>query len=198
MAVKVVAPQTEPAYLVERTPAQETLRRCLTDESVKCAFLAKQRLRGSKRVLAIVAKHSRDGERMPSLPRPVRDAIRSAITYGQLAFCVLLDQRGNRSHADALLAMPITLASGDVWGALVTVGRSPSTQIRSIPLVRELTEQLAETLSNFQLDHALPTQWQRRRFISRLTRCPCPRTARAPLRRSVRSRRANTVLRRWA
>jgi len=157
MAVNIAAPQTEPAYLVERISVQETLRRCLTDESVKCAFLAKQRLRGSKKVLAIVAKHPRNGEQMPSLPRPVRDAIRSAITYGQLAFCVLLDQRGSRHHADALLAMPITLASGDVWGALVTVGRSPSTQIRSIPLLRELTEQLAEMLSNFQLDHALPS-----------------------------------------
>jgi signal transduction histidine kinase len=156
MAVNIAAPQTEPAYLVERIPVQETLRRCLTDESVKCAFLAKQRLRGSKKVLAIVAKHPRDGEQMPSLPRPVRDAIRSAITYGQLAFCVLLDQHGNRHHADALLAMPITLVSGEVWGALVTVGRSPSTQIRSIPLVRELAEQLAHILSDFQLEHALP------------------------------------------
>jgi K+-sensing histidine kinase KdpD len=160
MAVNVVvAPRTKPARLVEpKEAAQETLRRCLTDKSIDCAFLAKLRLRGSKTVLAIVARHPRDGERMPSLTRSMRNTIRSAIAYGQPVFSVWRRQLSHRRHTDVLLASPVMLTSGGVWGALVTAGRSSSMQMRCSTFVRDLAGQLAETFSKSQLDRALPTQ----------------------------------------
>jgi K+-sensing histidine kinase KdpD len=163
MAVNVVAPQTNSGQWVEppvepMETAQETLCKCLTDVSIDCAFLAKLRPRGNKTVLAIVAKRPREGKRMPSLTRSIRDAIRCVIAQGYPAFCVWQGRHSRWRHASALLAIPVTLSSGGVWGALVTVGRSPSMQIHTVTLVQELAGQLAKALSTSQLDCALPIQ----------------------------------------
>jgi hypothetical protein len=200
MAVNVMAPQIKPVEPVEpMEAAQETLRRCLTDVSIECAFLAKLRPRGNKTVLAVVAKRPREGRRMPSLTQAMRDAIRSAIAYGQPVFCVWQGRHSQWRHANALLAIPVMLPSGGAWGALVTVGRSPSMHMCTMTFARELAGQLAETLSKSQLGRAQPIQqsWRRRSSICRLARRPCARTARASLRRGVRARRAHTFLRRW-
>ena len=163
MAVNVVTPQIRPVQLVEppvepMEAVQETLRRCLTDVSIECAFLAKLRPRGNKTVLAVVAKRPREGIRLPSLTQSMRDAIRNAIAYGQPVFCVWQGQHSQWRHANALLAIPVMLSSAGAWGALVTVGRSPSMHMHTMTFVRELAGQLAETLSTSQLGCALPVQ----------------------------------------
>jgi K+-sensing histidine kinase KdpD len=147
-----VLAQHQPLQPSETRPTtRSVLARCVASTSLEWAFLVTPARRRGSGTPSILAHYPDDASQVLPFSGPVRGMIQEAI---DAAYTVTVSRSVARRQqewpkgglVEALIATPVVLSTGQVWGALVALGHNAAISPGTVGVLEQLAQQLAAIL----------------------------------------------------